>query len=203
MATPASTACTVAGAMRPIDRLLSIRDDCVHCRGHSVFCECYIRMLVQVSEQRRAMVRKLKIVWQMQDFDHQGWLGDWMQELLDHDHGEFKILEFRLYYLTKPYKGAIRLRYPGEGFGERIKLCQGPLMAREIVQGHLSKRRGKLAVDVCARQSIRQHVRDVVQSRTGPDIRLFDFDLEPRHTWEAPCRDNDAATNLAQSVHRK
>ncbi|GKZ63531.1 hypothetical protein AnigIFM49718_000840, partial [Aspergillus niger] len=50
----------------------------------------YIRMLVQASEQRRAMVRKLKIVWQMQDFDHQCWLGDWMQDLLDLDRGEFK-----------------------------------------------------------------------------------------------------------------
>ncbi|RDH26727.1 hypothetical protein BDQ94DRAFT_176202 [Aspergillus welwitschiae] len=30
-------------------------------------------------------------------------------------------------------------------FRERFKLCQGPLMAREIVQGHLSNRRGKLA----------------------------------------------------------
>ncbi|BCS00094.1 NADPH oxidase family protein [Aspergillus luchuensis] len=131
----------------------------------------YIRMLVQDSEQRRAMVRKLKIVWQMQDFDHQYWLGDWMQEFLDLDRGEFKILEFRLYYLTKGPSVN-----PGEGFGERIKLCQGPLMAREIVQGHLSKRRGKLAVGVCARQSMRQQVRDVVQPRTGPDIKLFDFD---------------------------
>ncbi|OJZ80246.1 hypothetical protein ASPFODRAFT_212823 [Aspergillus luchuensis CBS 106.47] len=59
----------------------------------------YIRMLVQASEQRRVMVRKLKIVWQMQDFDHQCRLGDWMQDLLDLDRGEFKILEFRLYYL--------------------------------------------------------------------------------------------------------
>ncbi|PYH67175.1 uncharacterized protein BO88DRAFT_455617 [Aspergillus vadensis CBS 113365] len=61
----------------------------------------YIRMLVQASEQRRVMVRKLKIVWQMQDFDHQCWLGDWMQDLLDLDLSEFKILEFHLYYLTK------------------------------------------------------------------------------------------------------
>ncbi|KAI3049337.1 hypothetical protein CBS147353_11684 [Aspergillus niger] len=158
----------------------------------------YIRMLVQASEQRRAMVRKLKIVWQMQDFDHQCWLGDWMQDLLDLDRGEFKILEFRLYYLTKGTSVN-----PGDEFGERIKLCQGPLMAREIVQGHLSKRRGKLAVGVCARQSIREQVRDAVQPQTGADIKLCDFDLEPRHTWEAPCRDNDAATNLAQSDHQK
>ncbi|KAI2862016.1 hypothetical protein CBS76997_11323 [Aspergillus niger] len=141
----------------------------------------YIRMLVQASEQRRAMVRKLKIVWQMQDFDHQCWLGDWMQGLLDLDRGEFKILEFRLYYLTKTTSVD-----PGDAFGERIKLCQGPLMAGEIVQGHLSKRRGKLAVVVCARQSIRRQVQDVVQPRTGPDIKLFDLDLGPGHVREAP-----------------
>ncbi|KAI3049586.1 hypothetical protein CBS147353_11670 [Aspergillus niger] len=147
----------------------------------------YIRMLVQASEQRRAMVRKLKIVWQMQDFDHQCWLGDWMQDLLDLDRGEFKGTSFN----------------PGDGFGERIKLRQGPMVAREVVQGHLSKRRGKLAVGVCARQSIRQQVRDAVQPQTGADIQLFDFDLEPCHTWAAPCRDNDAVTNLAQSDHQK
>ncbi|GLA21807.1 hypothetical protein AnigIFM62618_001656 [Aspergillus niger] len=158
----------------------------------------YIRMLVQASEQRRAMVRKLKIVWQMQDFDHQCWLGDWMQGLLDLDRGEFKILEFRLYYLRKGTSVN-----PGDGFGERIKLRQGPMVAREVVQGHLSKRRGKLAVGVCTRQSIRQQVRDAVQPQTGADIQLFDFDLEPCHTWAAPCRDNDAVTNLAQSDHQK
>ncbi|KAI2888149.1 hypothetical protein CBS63078_10543 [Aspergillus niger] len=101
----------------------------------------YIRMLVQASEQRRAMVRKLKIVWQMQDFDHQCWLGDWMQDLLDLDRGELKILGFRLYYLRKGTS-----INPGEGFGERIKLRPGPMVAREVAQGHLSKRRGKLAV---------------------------------------------------------
>ncbi|OJZ79724.1 hypothetical protein ASPFODRAFT_213129 [Aspergillus luchuensis CBS 106.47] len=149
----------------------------------------YIRMLVQASEQRRVMVRKLKIVWQMQDFDHQCWLGDWMQDLLDLDRGEFKILDFHLYYLTKTTSVD-----PGDAFGERIKLCQGPLMAREIVQGHLSKRRGKLAVGVCARQSIRQQVQDVVQPRTGPDIKLFDFELEPGHVGEAPCGNKDTTT---------
>ncbi|RDH26243.1 hypothetical protein BDQ94DRAFT_178899 [Aspergillus welwitschiae] len=158
----------------------------------------YIRMLVQASEERRAMVRKLKIVWQMQDFDHQCWLGDWMQDLLDLDRSEFKILEFRLYFLRK--RTSVNL---GDGFGERIKLRQGPLMAREVVQGHLSKRRGKLAVGVCARQSIRQQVRDAVQPQTGAEIKLFDFDLEPCHTWVASCRDNEAVTNLAQSDHQK
>ncbi|KAI2929027.1 hypothetical protein CBS147321_10902 [Aspergillus niger] len=154
----------------------------------------YIRMLVQASEERRAMVRKLKIVWQMQDFDHQCWLGDWMQDLLDLDRGEFKILEFRLYYLTKTTSAD-----PGDAFGERIKLCQGPLMAGEIVQGHLSKRRGKLAVGVCARQSIRQQVQDVVQPRTGPDIKFFDLDLGPGHVREAPCRNKYTATAPASS----
>ncbi|OJZ80214.1 hypothetical protein ASPFODRAFT_212801 [Aspergillus luchuensis CBS 106.47] len=157
----------------------------------------YIRMLVQASEQRRAMVRQLKIVWQMQDFDHQCRLGDWMQDLLDLDRSEFKILGFRLYYLRK--ETSVN---PGDGFGERIKLRQRPMVVREVVQGHLSKRRGKLAVGVCARQSIRQQVRDAVQSRTGADIKLFDFDLEPCHTWAAPCRDNDAVTNLAQSDYQ-
>ncbi|KAI2945427.1 hypothetical protein CBS147323_11286 [Aspergillus niger] len=158
----------------------------------------YIRMLVQASEQRRAMVRKLKIVWQMQDFDHQCWLGDWMQDLLGLDRGEFKILEFRLYYLRKG-----TFVNPGDGFGERIKLRQGPMVAGAVVQGHLSKRRGKLAVGVCARQSIRQQVRDAVQPQTGADIQLFDFDLEPCHTWAAPCCDNEAVTNLAQSDYQK
>ncbi|KAI3047120.1 hypothetical protein CBS147353_11756 [Aspergillus niger] len=55
----------------------------------------YIRMLVQASEERWAMVRKLKIGWQMQDFDHQCWLGDWMQDLLDLDRSEFKKGDFR------------------------------------------------------------------------------------------------------------
>ncbi|GAA93066.1 hypothetical protein AKAW_11178 [Aspergillus luchuensis IFO 4308] len=118
---------------------------------------------------------------------HQCWLGDWMQNLLDLDRGEFKTTSVD----------------PGDAFGERIKLCQGPLMAGEIVQGHLSKRRGKLAVGVCARQSVRQYVRDAVQPQTGADIKLFDFDLEPCRTWAAPCRDNDAVTNLAQSDHQK
>ncbi|KAI3053325.1 hypothetical protein CBS147353_11501 [Aspergillus niger] len=149
----------------------------------------YICMLVQASEQRRAMVRKLKIVWQMQDFDNQCWLGDWMQDLLDLDRGESRILEFRLYYLTKRTSAN-----PGDGFGERIKLCQGPLMAREIAQGHLSKRRGKLAVGVCACQSIRQPVQDVVQPRTGPDIKLFDLDLEPGHVRKALRRNKNIAT---------
>ncbi|BCS00192.1 NADPH oxidase family protein [Aspergillus luchuensis] len=156
----------------------------------------YIRMLVQASEERWAMVRKLKIGWQMQDFDHQCWLGDWMQDLLDLDRSEFKILEFRLYYLRKGTSAN-----PGDGFGERIKLCQGPLMAREIAQGHLSKRRGKLAVGgrftshpidssanlqrlrdenasdrpcwTCARRLILVHpsVRLSVHSPTGPGCR--------------------------------
>ncbi|GKZ75271.1 hypothetical protein AnigIFM50267_004135, partial [Aspergillus niger] len=158
----------------------------------------YIRVLVQKSEQRRVMVRKLTIVWQMQDFDNQCWLGDWMQDLLDLDRGEFKILEFRLCY---PRKGTSV--NPGDGFGERIKLRQGPLMAREIVQGHLSKRRGKLAVGVCAGQSIRQQVQDVVQPRTGPDVNLFDLDLEPGHVKEAPCRNKNTATGPASSDFQK
>ncbi|KAI2859166.1 hypothetical protein CBS76997_11136 [Aspergillus niger] len=140
------------------------------------------------------MVRKLKIVWQMQDFDHQCWLSDWMQDLLDLDRGEFKILEFRLYCLTKTTSVT-----PADAFGERIKLCKGPLMAREIVQCHMSKRRGKLAVGVCARQSIRQQVQDVVQPRTGPDIKFFDLDLGPGHVREAPCRNKYTATAPASS----
>lgn len=56
---------------------------------------------------------------------------------------------------------------------------------------------------MCARQSVRQYVRDAVQPQTGADIKLFDFDLEPCRTWAAPCRDNDAVTNLAQSDHQK
>ncbi|KAI2948620.1 hypothetical protein CBS147323_11047 [Aspergillus niger] len=130
----------------------------------------YIRMLVQASEQRQAM------------------------DLLDLDRGEFKILDFHLYYLTKTTSVD-----PGDAFGERIKLCQGPLMAGEIVQGHLSKRHGKLAVGVCARQSIRQQVQDVVQPRTGPDIKLFDLDFRPGHVREAPCRNKDTATAPASS----
>ncbi|RDH26941.1 hypothetical protein BDQ94DRAFT_176041 [Aspergillus welwitschiae] len=86
-------------------------------------------MLVQASEQRRVMVRNLEIVWQMQDFDHRCCLGDWMQDPLDLDRGEFKGTSVNT----------------SDGFRERIKLCQGPLVAREIVQGHLSNRRGKLA----------------------------------------------------------
>ncbi|PYH67152.1 uncharacterized protein BO88DRAFT_455604 [Aspergillus vadensis CBS 113365] len=88
---------------------------------------------------------------------------------------------------------------PGDAFGERIKLYQGPLMAGEIVQGHLSKRRGKLAVGVCARQSIRQQVQEVVQPRTGPDIKFFDLDLGPGHVREASCRNKDTATAPASS----
>ncbi|RDH26335.1 hypothetical protein BDQ94DRAFT_164568 [Aspergillus welwitschiae] len=72
-------------------------------------------------------------------------------------------------------------------------------MAREIAQGHLSKRRGKLAVGVCAHHSIRQPVQDVVQPRTGPDIKLFDLDLEPGHVREAPCRNKNIATVPASS----
>ncbi|KAH2323382.1 hypothetical protein KXW87_008817, partial [Aspergillus fumigatus] len=36
-------------------------------------------------EQHQVMVRKLRIVWQMDDFK------DWMQELLDLDRGKFKV----------------------------------------------------------------------------------------------------------------
>ncbi|KAH1968616.1 hypothetical protein KXV80_001826 [Aspergillus fumigatus] len=45
----------------------------------------FIRMLVLASEQHQVMVRKLRIVWQMDDFK------DWMQELLDLDRGKFKV----------------------------------------------------------------------------------------------------------------
>ncbi|RDH26443.1 hypothetical protein BDQ94DRAFT_176377 [Aspergillus welwitschiae] len=54
----------------------------------------YIRMLVQASEHGRAMGSERIL-------DHQCWLGDWMQDLLDLDCGGFKILDFHLYYLTK------------------------------------------------------------------------------------------------------
>ncbi|RDH26963.1 hypothetical protein BDQ94DRAFT_176025 [Aspergillus welwitschiae] len=112
--------------------------------------------------------------------NHQCWLGDWMQDLLDLGRGEFKIPEFRLLYcLTKGTSVN-----PGDAFGEQINLSQGPLVAREIDQ-------------VCARQSIRQQVQDVVQPQTGPDIKLFD--LEPDHVKEAPCRNKDTATAPASS----
>ncbi|OJZ79796.1 hypothetical protein ASPFODRAFT_54503 [Aspergillus luchuensis CBS 106.47] len=76
-------------------------------------------------------------------------------------------------------------------------------MAREIAQGHLSKRRGKLAVGVCARQSIRQQAQDVVQPRTGPDIKFFHFDFEPGQVREAPCRKKNIATAPASSDSQK
>ncbi|GIJ92757.1 hypothetical protein Asppvi_002035 [Aspergillus pseudoviridinutans] len=95
----------------------------------------FIRMLVLASEQRRAMVRKLRIVWQMDDFT------DWMQELLDLDRGEFKILRFSLYYRLNSTTDN-----PDDMRGGRIKLCPGSMKAGQVAQHHLNKRRGKLAV---------------------------------------------------------
>ncbi|GLA21679.1 hypothetical protein AnigIFM62618_011710, partial [Aspergillus niger] len=47
--------------------------------------------------------------------------------------------------------------------------------------------------------SIRQLVQDVVQPRTGPDIKLFNFDLEAGHVREAPCRNKNTAIVPASS----
>lgn len=113
----------------------------------------FIRMLVLASEQHQVMVRKLRIVWQMDDFSHRCWLEDWMQELLDLDRGKFKILRFSLYYRRNSTSDN-----PDEMRGERIKLCQGSMQAGEVAQHRLNKRRGKLAVGICAQQSIRRAV---------------------------------------------
>ncbi|KAI9040191.1 uncharacterized protein KD926_008514 [Aspergillus affinis] len=47
-----------------------------------------IQELVLASEQHRAMVRKLIVVWQMEDLDNRRWVN--MQHLLDLDRQEFK-----------------------------------------------------------------------------------------------------------------
>ncbi|KAH1968787.1 hypothetical protein KXV98_008407, partial [Aspergillus fumigatus] len=64
-------------------------------------------------------------------------------------------------------------------------------------------RRGKLAVGVCARRSIRKTVRAVVQPQTGVDVKLMEFDLEPFHNWETPDCQADEVSEAAHSHHQK
>ncbi|KAF7589629.1 hypothetical protein BBP40_004002 [Aspergillus hancockii] len=137
----------------------------------------YIRMLVQASQQRQAMVRKLEIFWQMEEFSNQRWVSDWMQQLLDIDRGEFKILQISVYYRRRTHlsrgpsdpdgrprfhRGHLdpeqvaqvtqdqvgrRRGDPAVG-GSRLCLSPGKLDPEQITQDHIDSRRGDLAIGV-------------------------------------------------------
>jgi hypothetical protein len=56
---------------------------------------------------------------------------------------------------------------------------------------------------VCARQSIRRAVQEVVQPQTGIDVKLVDFDLEPYDAWGTSRSESEGAAEAAQSHHQR
>ncbi|KAF9890690.1 hypothetical protein FE257_005556 [Aspergillus nanangensis] len=148
-----------------------------------------IQTLVRASEQHRAIVRKLVIVWQMKDLDNRRWVN--MQHLLDLDRQEFKILQFLLYYRQN------RNNEPSFSPGSRVQLNRGSVDVEETVRGYLRIRRGSMLVGVCARRSVRDEVRAIVQSKMNDELRFMDIDVEPYHKW----LDTDSAVNTAGTSH--
>ncbi|CEL07713.1 hypothetical protein ASPCAL10871 [Aspergillus calidoustus] len=100
-----------------------------------------------------------------------------MQNLLDLDRQEFKILPFVLYYRRT------RKNEPSRDPGTRVRFLKGSVDVEQTIRTYLSTRRGSLLVGVCARQSIRHQVTAIVQPNLGDDLRLLDLDVEPCHQW--------------------
>ncbi|GKZ98234.1 hypothetical protein AnigIFM59636_002467 [Aspergillus niger] len=160
-----------------------------------------IQTLVLASEQHRGMVRKLVVVWQMGDLDNRRWVN--MQHLLDLDRQEFQILRFVLYYRRNCN------HEPSRNPGTRIRFRKGSVDVAQTIRRYLNTRRGSILVGgmdplrgrwgkagssdeailtdplspVCARQSIRNQVRAIVQPKLSDDLRLLDLDVEPYHQW--------------------
>ncbi|GLA44624.1 hypothetical protein AnigIFM63309_004388 [Aspergillus niger] len=162
-----------------------------------------IQTLVLASEQHRAMVRKLAVVWQMGKLDNRRWVN--MQHFLDLDREEFQILRFVLYYRRN------RNHEPSRNLGTRIRFRKGSVDVEQTIRRYLNTRRGSMLVGgmnplrgwgkadtsdeailtnhlspVCARQSIRNQVRAIVQPKLSDDLRLLDLDVEPYHQWLDP-----------------
>ncbi|GKZ98175.1 hypothetical protein AnigIFM59636_002408 [Aspergillus niger] len=95
---------------------------------------------------------------------------------------------------------------PIDTSGRRSTYTSGCLMrdfARASNSSPSMSLAGKMRPPASAARTVAEAVQDMLQPRTGLDIRLFEFDHEPGHVWEAPCRDNSATTNPAQSHHRQ
>ncbi|KAL3483120.1 hypothetical protein BJX62DRAFT_245205 [Aspergillus germanicus] len=144
-----------------------------------------IQTLVLASEQHRAMVRKLIVVWQMEDLDNRQWVN--MQNSLDLDRQEFKILRFILYYRRN------RNNEPSRNPGTRIRFMKGSVDVAQTITTYMKTRRGSMLVGrmyplrglvkVCARQSIRNQVKAIVQRNLSDDLRLLDLDVKQCHRW--------------------
>ncbi|CEL07072.1 hypothetical protein ASPCAL10237 [Aspergillus calidoustus] len=134
-----------------------------------------IQTLVLASEQHRAMVRKLIVVWQMEDLDNRRWVN--MQHLLDLDRQEFKILRFVLYYRRN------RKNEPSRNPGTRVRFMKGSVDVPQTITTYLKTRRGSMLVGVCARQSIRNQVKAIVEPNLSEDLLLLDLNVEPCHQW--------------------
>ncbi|KAG2419161.1 hypothetical protein HFD88_002266 [Aspergillus terreus] len=132
-----------------------------------------IQTLVQASERHRAMVRKLIVVWQMEDLDNRRWVN--MQHLLDLDRQEFKILRFVLYYRRN------RNNESSRNPGTRIRFMEGSVDVAQTIRTYLNTRRGSMLVGVCARQLIRNQVQAIVQPKLSDDLRLLDLDVKLYH----------------------
>ncbi|KAH3182032.1 hypothetical protein KXV92_007533, partial [Aspergillus fumigatus] len=104
-------------------------------------------------------------------------------ELLDLDRGEFESNITRQSSTTDDLIGSL---------GKRIKLHTGSIKAGEVVQHHLRKRRGKLAVGGCfhpvsnADELYTQYAPGDQFAKRFEQQSKMEFDLEPLHNWETP-----------------
>ncbi|KAL2801691.1 hypothetical protein BJX63DRAFT_426577 [Aspergillus granulosus] len=147
-----------------------------------------IQTLVLASEQHRAMVRKLIVVWQMEDLDNRRWVN--MQHLLDLDRQEFKIIRFFLYYRRN------RKNEPSRNPGTRVRFMKGSVDVAQAIRTYLNTRRGSMLVgsmnplrgrgkaDASDEAILTNHfVTAFVQPRLSDDLRLLDLDVESYHRW--------------------
>ncbi|KAJ5642499.1 hypothetical protein N7490_006499 [Penicillium lividum] len=104
----------------------------------------YIKMLVEASQKREVMVRRLDILWQRDEtFEDPPWFETWRQQLLDLDWQGFDILLFRI-YSSRAGPGHIPL-VPDER-GKRLWYYDRAANFEEEITQYLVNQHGEMAV---------------------------------------------------------
>ncbi|KAJ5483154.1 hypothetical protein N7530_002400 [Penicillium desertorum] len=146
----------------------------------------YIRDLVLGSRERKNTIRKLEVLWQVEQDErsnlaNQDWVRGRIQHILNLDHrdrGGFDILNFRIYCLGPRPKDASL--FPNS---TRIQYYFKPIRPREELTRYMEDQYGKMVVAVCAGPFIRETIVKTVRPRTSEDLRLVDLYLEPSFEW--------------------
>ncbi|KAJ5365259.1 hypothetical protein N7517_008145 [Penicillium concentricum] len=143
----------------------------------------YIEMLVQASNKREVMVRKLEVLWKRRvgTDEYPKWVNKWIEQLFHLDRKGFCILQFSI-YCSRTQSGP----------EENLSYQKVEEVARLI-----NNQSGAVAVAVCASRSIREAVTKTVQPRAGRNLQLMIFDPD---TFHARGGDEDLPDNIQSTI---